>query len=43
MSVKKQQELAIKDDPVTKWLDALIRLFIGMNKESKKGTSLATQ
>jgi hypothetical protein len=34
--VKKQQERAIEDDPVAKRLDALIRLFIEMNKERKE-------
>jgi len=36
MLVKKQQELATRDDPVAKRLDALIRLFIEMNKERKE-------
>jgi len=34
--VKKQQGLATKDDPVARRLDALIRLFIEMNKERKE-------
>jgi hypothetical protein len=36
MLVKKQQGLATKDDPVARRLDALIRLFIEMNKERKE-------
>lgn len=36
MLVKKQQELAIEDDPFAKRLDALIRLFMERNKERKE-------
>jgi hypothetical protein len=34
---KKQQNSQEKDDPVSRRLDALIRLFIEMNKEKKQG------
>jgi len=36
MLVKKQQKQEMKDHPVAKRLDALIRLFIEMNKEKKE-------
>lgn len=36
MLVKKQQRQEMKDDPVAKRLDALIRLFIEINREKKE-------
>jgi hypothetical protein len=36
MLVKKQQKQEMEDDPIAKRLDALIRLFIEVNKERRE-------
>lgn len=37
MLVKKQEKQEMNDDPIARRLDALIRLFIEMNKDKKEG------